>query len=92
MLTRSLALIVATLAALPLGAEACSCMVYDTAEEKLAETEIAFIGVPEDMTRAPAAGEVDDGFADNDRYQTRFTVLRSYRGPDAPVLDVSHLL
>jgi hypothetical protein len=92
MLTRSLIALAAGLAALPLAAEACSCMVSATVEEKLAQTEIAFIGVPEETSRAPGASETDDGFVDNDRHETRFTVLRSYRGPDAPTLDVSHLL
>lgn len=91
MLTRSLA-IAAGLAALPIAAEACSCMVPATVEEKLAQTEIAFIGVPEETSRAGEANEPDDGFADNDTYETRFSVLRSYRGPDAPAIEVTHLI
>ena len=78
--------LIAALAAMPVAAEACSCRPYDTAEDKIADTGIAFFGVPEAMVPATDAG--DDG----GRATTRFTVWRSYTGPDAPSLEVTHRL
>ncbi|WP_300390640.1 hypothetical protein [Henriciella sp.] len=79
-------LLLAALGAMPVAAEACSCMAYDTVEEKIAETEVAFFGVADEMI--PATMSDDPG----ETYRTRFTVWRSYTGPDAPTLEVSHLL
>ena len=78
--------LIAALAAMPVAAEACSCMPYETAEEKIADTEIAFFGVPEDMVPANGAEGQDD------RHVTRFTVWRSFTGPDAPSLEITHRL
>jgi hypothetical protein len=90
MMIRTL-LLVAACAAASSAAEACSCMVYGTVEEKLAASETIFLGAAEE--RSPASDEEpDEGIAAEDAYKTRFRVIRSYRGPDAPTLEVAHRL
>ncbi|GGB76411.1 hypothetical protein GCM10011503_26480 [Henriciella pelagia] len=66
-------------------------MVYGTVEEKLAASETIFLGAAEE--RSPTGeDETIEGIADEDAHKTRFRVIRSYRGPDAPTLEVAHRL
>ena len=78
--------LIAACLAMPVAAEACSCMVYETVEEKLEQTEVAFFGVPQ--TDTPA----DEGAPMRGEHETRFSVWRSFVSPDEPALTVTHRL